>query len=59
MKKKTVVCDICYKDIVYRGGIGYKLKKKEYFLDTTYHNMDVCKNCMWKIIKAIRENKGE
>ena len=55
--KKQIICDICGNPIICRRNVGYKIKKKQYFLDATYHRMDVCGDCMWKIIKAIREEK--
>lgn len=57
MKVKQIVCDICGEPIKCRKSIGYKLKKKQYFLDATYHNMDICGRCMETIVQTIKKAK--
>ena len=57
MKVKQIVCDICGEPIKYRKSIGYKIKKKRYFIDLTYNDMDICGRCMEKIFEEIRKEK--
>jgi len=55
MKCRYLACDICGHNIENRREIGYKIKKKLFFLDNTWKNMDVCQDCMHKIIEKIKE----
>lgn len=55
MKCRYLACDICGHNIENRREIGYKIKKKLFFLDNTWKNMDVCQDCMRKIIEKVKE----
>ena len=62
MKIKNIICDLCGETVDNRRETGYKLKSKHFWIDNTYHNMDICQDCMNKIrnyIEANRELKND
>lgn len=59
MKAKIRICDICGDCIECRRHVGYKIKKRLFFVDMTYHKMDICDNCMNKIISGIKDIQAE
>lgn len=57
MNVNKLICDICGNNLKGRGHIGYKIKKKQFYLDSTYHNMDICDDCMDRMILSIKYMK--
>lgn len=63
MKAKVIFCDICMKRILYNDGdirIKYKAKERwNSWYESGWTRIDICANCLDKIIKAKEESDKE
>ena len=63
MKAKVIICDICREKIFNDDGdinIKYQAKRKWYlWCEGGWERIDICANCLNKIISAKKENESE
>ena len=59
MKKHTIICDLCDKEIKPEEFHEYALLKRGWFLVNTEEVLDICENCIetFKEISVKRRNK--